>query len=72
MDFLATGGDGFFDPIQPVKLIGSATDGPIFRDVLAFHLMRAGGTLQALPSSKAPTGIVFHGTRPATCAAATQ
>ena len=72
MDFLATGGDGFFDPIQPVKLVGSATDGPIFRDVLAFNLMRTGGTLRALPSSKAPTGVVFQGTRPLTCGASTQ
>jgi 2',3'-cyclic-nucleotide 2'-phosphodiesterase (5'-nucleotidase family) len=71
VDFLATGGDGFFDPIQPVKLIGSVTDGPIFRDVLAFNLMRTGGTLSALPA-KTPRGIVFKGPRPVTCPAATQ
>jgi len=72
LDFLATGGDGFFDPIQPVKLVGSATDGPIFRDVLAFNLIRTGGTLKTLPPSKTPRGIVFSGTRPATCPGATQ
>lgn len=67
VDFLATGGDGFFDPIQPVKLIGSVTDGPVFRDVLAFNLRREGGTLRPLPATKAQRGIVFTGARPLTC-----
>ncbi len=72
VDFLATGGDGFFDPIQPVKMIGSVTDGPIFRDVLAFNLMRDGGTLRALPASRPARGIVFTGSRPVTCPASTR
>ena len=54
VDFLATGGDGFFDPIQPVKLVGAVTDGPIFRDVMAFNLMKQGGTLKALPPARRP------------------
>lgn len=70
VDFLATGGDGFFDPIQPVRLIGSVTDGPIFRDVLAFNLRREGGTLRALPATRASRGIVFTESRPLTCAGA--
>jgi 2',3'-cyclic-nucleotide 2'-phosphodiesterase (5'-nucleotidase family) len=72
LDFLVTGGDGFFDPIQPVKLTGSLTDGPIFRDVLAFNLMRQGGTLKALPPSRVPSGIVAPGPRPVTCTATSQ
>ena len=71
VDFLATGGDGFFDPIQPVKLIGAVTDGPIFRDVLAFNLMRTGGTLRQLPPTKTSRGVAFAGSRPMTCPAAT-
>lgn len=71
VDFLATGGDGFFDPIQPVKLIGSVSDGPIFRDVFAFSLMRSGGTL-APPSPSGPHGVVFEGPRPVTCPASTR
>ncbi|MGH9386765.1 MAG: bifunctional metallophosphatase/5'-nucleotidase [Vicinamibacterales bacterium] len=71
VDFLATGGDGFFDSIQPVKLIGSVSDGPIFRDVFAFSLMRSGGTLRP-PSSSSPRGLVFDGPRPVTCPASTR
>jgi 5'-nucleotidase len=67
VDFLATGGDGFFDPIQPVKLAGSVNDGPIFRDVMAFNLMKQGGTLKALPPSRVPRGIAVAGPRPVTC-----
>jgi 5'-nucleotidase len=72
VDFLATGGDGFFDPIQPVRIVGSVADGPIFRDVLAFNLMRDGGTLRALPASRPPHGIIFTGSRPVTCPASTR
>lgn len=71
VDFLATGGDGFFDPIEPVKLIGSVSDGPIFRDVFAFSLMRSGGTL-APPAASTPRGVVFNGSRPLSCPAATR
>ena len=65
VDFLATGGDGFFDPIAPLKVLGSATDGPILRDVQALSLMNDGGTLRPpLPTSG---GLVFPGSRPVSC-----
>ncbi|MDH4062878.1 MAG: bifunctional metallophosphatase/5'-nucleotidase [Acidobacteriota bacterium] len=68
LDFLATGGDGFFDAIEPLKILGSVSDGPIFRDALALSLMNGGGMLRA-PSPRSG-GLVFPGLRPVTCESA--
>ena len=62
-DFLATGGDSFFAPIMPVRIVAR---GGVMRDDIAAMLERTGGHWGA-DQRTAPPRIAYPGTRPVTC-----
>ena len=64
-DFLASGGDEFFTPIQPVRVIGG--DGPLARERLADLLTRSGARWRGGLSNVEARRITYPGTRPVSC-----
>ena len=62
-DFLATGGDSFFEPVMPLRIVGQ---GGVLRDEIAAMLERTGGHWGAEQRTASPR-IAFPGTRPVRC-----
>lgn len=68
-DFLASGGDGFFAPILPLRIVRD--DGPVIRDHVADWLTRSGRRWRAKDLlTPATHRIAYPGMRPVTCGTA--
>ena len=67
-DFLATGGDGLFDPVAPLRIVSNGESDPLMRDAMAERLRSRGGRLreERLLDRKAPR-FTYPGRRPMRC-----
>jgi len=66
-DFLATGGDGFFQPIMPLRIIRGVDGGPVQRERIASWIKDHGGRWRSADFTGGNRRIVYTGTRPVTC-----
>jgi len=69
-DFLATGGDGFFEAVMPLRVVRGLGDGPIQREHVAEWLKQHGGGWRSTDLTGGENRrVVYPGRRPVTCAA---
>jgi 2',3'-cyclic-nucleotide 2'-phosphodiesterase (5'-nucleotidase family) len=67
-DFLATGGDGFFGAVMPLRVVRGLGDGPIQREHIAEWLKQHGGGWRSTGlADGANRRVVYPGKRPVTC-----